>query len=81
MDQGDGVLLLVDVAGGSPANIALEMVTAGNRAVVTGVNLPMLQELAPGGGYILAPSNHIGPHVAPESIVAMYRAAAELGRY
>ncbi|CEP66785.1 Phosphotransferase system, mannose-type IIA component [Moorella glycerini] len=45
LDQGDGVLLLVDVAGGSPANIALEMVTSGNRAVVTGVNLPMLLEL------------------------------------
>ncbi|GEA14174.1 uroporphyrinogen decarboxylase [Moorella sp. E308F] len=40
-----------------------------------------LQELAPGGGYILAPANHIGPDVAPESIVAMYRTAAELGRY
>ncbi|GEA14175.1 PTS mannose transporter subunit IIAB [Moorella sp. E308F] len=45
LDQGDGVLLLVDVAGGSPANIALEMVTSSNRAVVTGVNLPMLLEL------------------------------------
>lgn len=45
LDQGDGVLLLVDVAGGSPANIAWEMVSSGDRAVVTGVNLPMLLEL------------------------------------
>ncbi|MGI9861083.1 hypothetical protein SDD30_06825 [Moorella naiadis] len=45
LDRGDGVLLLVDVAGGSPANIAWEMVSSGDRAVVTGVNLPLLLEL------------------------------------
>jgi len=37
--------------------------------------------LAPGGGYILAPSHNIEPETPPENIVAMYEAAKEFGSY
>ncbi|MGE5529519.1 MAG: uroporphyrinogen decarboxylase family protein [Patescibacteria group bacterium] len=35
--------------------------------------------LGAGGGYILAPANHICPDVPPENVVAMYRTAANIG--
>lgn len=38
----DPVLLLTDVAGGSPSRVALGEALAGRAEVVTGVNLPML---------------------------------------
>lgn len=37
-----GVLLLTDMFGGTPTNIALSMLDPGRLEVVTGVNLPML---------------------------------------
>jgi uroporphyrinogen decarboxylase len=40
-----------------------------------------IHDLAPGGGYVLAPSHNIQADVSPENIVAMYRSALELGRY
>jgi len=40
-----------------------------------------LAALAPGGGYILAPANHIQPDVPGANVVHLYRLAAELGRY
>lgn len=38
-------------------------------------------QLAPGGGYILAPSNHLQPDVPPENVIALYEAARRYGRY
>jgi uroporphyrinogen decarboxylase len=40
-----------------------------------------IRTLAPGGGYILAPANHLQPDVPAENVVALYRAAHEWGRY
>jgi uroporphyrinogen decarboxylase len=40
-----------------------------------------IQQLAPGGGYILAPSNHIQADVPPENVVALFEAARKYGRY
>jgi uroporphyrinogen decarboxylase len=37
--------------------------------------------LAPGGGYIMAPANHLQKDVPPENILALYRLAGERGRY
>lgn len=37
--------------------------------------------LAPGGGYILAPSNHLQEDVPPENVTALFAAAREFGRY
>jgi PTS system mannose-specific IIA component len=40
-----GVILLVDMFGGTPSNIALSFLTGKDIEVVTGVNLPMLTKL------------------------------------
>lgn len=40
-DRGQGVLVLVDLFGGTPGSTALSMVEPGRVEVVTGVNLPM----------------------------------------
>ena len=45
VDQGDGVLLLTDIYGGSPTNLCLSFLTERQVEVVTGVNLPMLLQL------------------------------------
>ncbi len=45
VDAGDGVLVLTDMFGGTPANLALTFL-ADNLEVVTGVNLPMLVKLS-----------------------------------
>src|SRR5262245_37696589 len=42
----DGVLILTDMFGGTPTNIASTFLDPGNVEVVTGVNLPMLIKLA-----------------------------------
>jgi mannose PTS system EIIA component len=42
LDQGDGVLVLTDIYGSTPGNIATRLRQAGRVAVVAGVNLPML---------------------------------------
>lgn len=40
--KGGGVLILTDMFGGTPTNIALSLLEPGRVEVVTGVNLPML---------------------------------------
>jgi PTS system mannose-specific IIA component len=45
VDRGDGVLVLTDMFGGTPANLALTFLDE-KLEVVTGVNLPMLLKLA-----------------------------------
>ena len=42
LDDGDGVLILTDMYGGSPANIAAKLIVSGRIEGVAGVNLPML---------------------------------------
>ncbi|QJT08033.1 PTS sugar transporter subunit IIA [Oceanidesulfovibrio marinus] len=41
-DQGQGVIILTDMFGGTPTNLSLSLLGAQNLEVVTGVNLPML---------------------------------------
>ena len=45
VDQGEGVLLLTDLLGGSPTNLCLSFLAERQVEVVTGVNLPMLLKL------------------------------------
>ncbi len=45
-DQGDGVLVLTDMFGGTPSNISLSFLDEHQVEVVTGLNLPMLIKLA-----------------------------------
>lgn len=42
LDDGDGVLILSDMYGGSPANIGARLIVPGRIEGVAGVNLPML---------------------------------------
>lgn len=44
--QGKGTLVLVDMLGGTPFNVALRMAQEKALRVVTGVNLPMLIKIA-----------------------------------
>jgi len=45
LDQGKGVLILTDLFGGTPYNLALSFLKTGKVEVITGVNLPMLLKL------------------------------------
>lgn len=42
LDDGSGVLVLADMFGGTPANVAYRLVQPGRVEAVAGVNLPML---------------------------------------
>ncbi|MBP1608179.1 MAG: system component [Acidobacteria bacterium] len=46
VDQGSGVLILTDMFGGTPSNIAFSFHESGKVDVVTGVNLPMIIKIA-----------------------------------
>ncbi len=42
VDDGDGVLILTDVFGATPANLAMKLLKPGRVEGIAGVNLPML---------------------------------------
>jgi len=44
--KGEGTLILVDMLGGTPFNVAVQMAQQRKIQVVTGVNLPMLVKVA-----------------------------------
>ena len=66
VSQGAGVLLLTDMFGGTPTNIASMFLEEGNVEVVTGVNLPMVIKLA--------------SHEGNDSLIETARRVSELGR-
>lgn len=52
IDTGDGVLILTDLHGASPSNLACTLVNAHKACVISGVNMPMLARVF---NYRLAP--------------------------
>jgi len=46
VDEGDGVVLLTDMFGGTPSNLAISIMDKAKIEVIAGVNLPMLIKLA-----------------------------------
>jgi PTS system mannose-specific IIA component len=46
VNDGGGVILLTDMFGGTPSNLAISVMDPGRVEVVAGVNLPMLIKLA-----------------------------------
>ncbi len=46
VDAGSGVILLTDMFGGTPSNLAISLMGRENVEVIAGVNLPMLIRLA-----------------------------------
>jgi PTS system mannose-specific IIA component len=45
VDEGDGVIMLTDMFGGTPSNLAISLMRPGIE-VIAGINLPMLIKLA-----------------------------------
>lgn len=45
-DDGSGVIILTDMFGGTPSNLAISVMVSGKVEVIAGVNLPMLIKLA-----------------------------------
>ena len=45
-DSGDGVIILTDMFGGTPSNLAISVMQNREVEVIAGVNLPMLIKLA-----------------------------------
>jgi PTS system mannose-specific IIA component len=45
-DEGNGVIILTDMFGGTPSNLAISVMTGAGVEVIAGVNLPMLIKLA-----------------------------------
>ncbi|WP_204112989.1 PTS sugar transporter subunit IIA [Shimia biformata] len=65
VDDGNGVVIVTDMFGGSPSNLSLRACAPENRRIVYGANLPMLIKLAK--------SRHLA---VPDAV----RAALEAGR-
>lgn len=45
VDSGKGVIVLSDLFGGTPSNLAISLMEAGKIEVIAGINLPMLIRL------------------------------------
>ena len=46
VDDGDGVILMTDMFGGTPSNLAISIMSEASVDVIAGVNLPMLIKFA-----------------------------------
>ena len=46
VDHGQGVIILTDLFGGTPSNLAISLLEEGKVEVIAGINLPMLIRLA-----------------------------------
>ncbi|MDF2618839.1 MAG: system fructose subfamily component [Xanthobacteraceae bacterium] len=46
VNSGEGVVILTDMFGGTPSNLAISVMTSPDIEVVAGINLPMLVKLA-----------------------------------
>ena len=46
VDSGAGVILLTDMFGGTPSNLAISVMAPGRVEVIAGMNLPMLVKLS-----------------------------------
>ena len=46
LDEGNGVVVLTDMFGGTPSNLAISILGKANIEVIAGVNLPMLIRLS-----------------------------------
>jgi PTS system mannose-specific IIA component len=80
--DGEGVLVLTDMFGGTPANLALTFLDE-QIEVVTGVNLPMLMKLASSRGHGLAAAAELATAQGQKNITlasALLRARAQTGR-
>jgi uroporphyrinogen decarboxylase len=59
--------------------IDISHVMPGSREDVIAEARLRIEQLAPGGGYILAPSNHLQADVPPENVVTLFETAHQFG--
>lgn len=52
VESGAGVIILTDLFGGTPSNLAISLMKRGEVEVIAGINLPMLIRLAKARGCI-----------------------------
>lgn len=71
LDTGDGVLILTDIYGATPSNIARRLCQPGRVEAVAGVNLPMLLRVACGPDMSLGEMAQRALQGGRECIVAM----------
>jgi len=71
LDDGSGVLVLADVYGATPSNIARQLCDGGRVAGVAGVNLPMLLRAVCSSGKPLAELARIAAEGGRECIVPL----------
>lgn len=50
VDSGSGIIILTDLFGGTPSNLAISLLERGRVEVIAGINLPMLIRLASARG-------------------------------
>jgi uroporphyrinogen decarboxylase len=53
----------------------------GSREDVIAETKLRISQLASGGGYILAPSNHLQADVSAENVITLFETAREFGKY
>jgi uroporphyrinogen decarboxylase len=61
--------------------IDLQQALVGEREQTVEETVRRIADYAPGGGYIVSPSNHFTSDVPVENFFALYRTAGEFGRY
>lgn len=69
VDQGDGIMILTDVLGGTPTNLSLPFLKDKSIQVVTGVNVPMLLALSSYRGRSLEDICHLVKKAGRRSII------------
>ena len=61
--------------------IDIQHALPGSRGDVVDEVRRRIRQLGPGGGYVVAPANHVQPDVPVENVIALYEAARRFGRY
>jgi len=73
MDQGEGILILTDMIGSTPSNIASRLLTSSSRRLISGINLPMLIRIMNYPQLTLDELADKAMHGARDSIIVQHR--------
>ena len=76
-DTGDGVIVLTDMFGGTPSNLAISIVGQARIEVLAGVNLPMLVKLASVRTRPIAEAVHVAQEAGRKYITIASRILAQ----
>ncbi len=61
--------------------VDIKQALQGDQAAVAAEVKQRIRLLGAGGGYVLAPANHLQPDVPAQNVISLFRAAREFGRY